>query len=129
MWCKSTAFAQQYMSDSHCDRGNAIVESKRKWRIPEWVELEEHQRNRICSHREDTNPFDESDWPQQFEWFTTKLERFNVRVFDTYGIRAAQLGLTLRNCGLNKRMHFSNSYYAFVFCSFQKSRMLHVSEP
>ena len=26
---------------------------------------------------EDTDPQDESDWPQQFEWFTTKLERFN----------------------------------------------------
>ena len=43
----------------------------------QWIELSGKQRNRICSHREDTNPFDESDWPQQFEWFTTKLERFN----------------------------------------------------
>jgi hypothetical protein len=34
MWCKPTAFAQQCMSYSNCDRGNAIVESKRKWRIP-----------------------------------------------------------------------------------------------
>ena len=33
MWCKPTTFAQQCMSYSNCDRGNAIVESKRKWRI------------------------------------------------------------------------------------------------
>ena len=30
------------------------------------------------------------------------------RVFDTYGISTTNLILTLRNCGLNKRMHFSS---------------------
>ena len=43
----------------------------------QWVELSENQRNRICLHKGDTDPLDENDWPQQFEWFTTKLERFN----------------------------------------------------
>lgn len=43
----------------------------------QWIELSGKQRNRICLHKEDTDPQDESDWPQQFEWFTTKLERFN----------------------------------------------------
>lgn len=32
---------------------------------------------------------------------------FGVRIFDTYGIRAAKLGLALRNCRLNKRWHFT----------------------
>ena len=29
------------------------------------------------------------------------------RVFDSYGISTANLVLTLRNCGLNKRMHYN----------------------
>ena len=43
----------------------------------QWVELSGRQRNRICLHKEDAHPEDETDWPQQFEWFTAKLERFN----------------------------------------------------
>ena len=31
-----------------------------------------------------------------------------VRVSDTYGISTKNLILTLRNCGLNKRMHFTS---------------------
>ena len=34
------------------------------------------------------------------------LWALGVRVFDTYGISTANLILTLRNCGLNKRMHY-----------------------
>ena len=58
---------EEEQDNIHTEMGEAL----------QWVELEEHQRNRICLHKEDTNPFDESDWPQQYEWFTTKLERFN----------------------------------------------------
>ena len=43
----------------------------------QWVELEEHQRNRICLHKEDTDPFDGNDWHRQYEWFTAKLELFD----------------------------------------------------
>ena len=32
---------------------------------------------------------------------------FGVRVFDACGIRETNLGLNLRNCGLNKRWHFT----------------------
>ena len=35
-----------------------------------------------------------------------KRPHLGVRVFDTYGISTTNLILTLRNCGLNKRMHF-----------------------
>ena len=58
---------EEEKSDIHTEMGEAL----------QWVELTERQRNRICLHKEDTNPFDESDWPQQYEWFTTKLEQFN----------------------------------------------------
>lgn len=34
---------------------------------------------------------------------------FGVGVFDTYGISTANLLLTLRDCGLNKRIHFMKS--------------------
>ena len=43
----------------------------------EWRELVENERSRISVSKADTDPLDESDWPQQFEWFTAKLERFN----------------------------------------------------
>ena len=46
----------------------------------QWIELSGKQRNRICLHKEDTNPLDENDWPHQYEWFTAQLERFN-RIF------------------------------------------------
>ena len=42
----------------------------------EWVELPGKERSRICLNKGDTDPLDENDWPQQYEWFTTKLERF-----------------------------------------------------
>ena len=58
---------EEEQDNIHTEMGEAL----------QWVELEEHQRNRICLHKEDTDPLDESDWPQQYEWFTTKLERFN----------------------------------------------------
>ena len=35
-----------------------------------------------------------------------KTPAFGVTVFDTYGISTQNLILILRNCGLNKRMHF-----------------------
>ena len=38
---------------------------------------------------------------------SSETPTFGVRVFDTYGISTENLILTLRNCGLNKRMHFS----------------------
>ena len=43
----------------------------------QWNELPGNKRSRIGLTKIDTDPSDESDWPQQFEWFTTKLERFN----------------------------------------------------
>ena len=43
----------------------------------QWNELPGNKRSRIGLTKVDTDPLDESDWPQQFEWFTTKLERFN----------------------------------------------------
>ena len=43
----------------------------------EWYELPENERSRICLNKGDTDPLDENDWPQQYEWFTTKLERFD----------------------------------------------------
>lgn len=48
----------------------------------EWNELPEHESSRICLNKGDTDPLDESDWLQQYEWFTAKLELFN-RVFRT----------------------------------------------
>ena len=43
----------------------------------EWYDLPENERSRICLNKEDTDPLDEKDWSQQYEWFTAKLERFN----------------------------------------------------
>ena len=31
----------------------------------------------IALYQADTDPLDENDWPQQYEWLTTKLERFD----------------------------------------------------
>ena len=39
-------------------------------------------------------------------------QKLGVRVFDTYGISTTNLILTLRNCGLNKRMHFNYCNHA-----------------
>ncbi|MXZ01211.1 DUF4268 domain-containing protein [Candidatus Poribacteria bacterium] len=44
----------------------------------EWSELPGNKRSRISLTKVDTDPLDENDWPQQYEWFTAKLE-----VFDT----------------------------------------------
>lgn len=43
----------------------------------EWYELPENESSRICLDKDDTDPLDENDWLRQYEWFTTKLERFN----------------------------------------------------
>lgn len=43
----------------------------------EWYELPERESSRICLNKGDTDPLDEDDWFQQYEWFTAKLERFN----------------------------------------------------
>ena len=42
---------------------------------------------------------------------SSETPTLGVRVFDTYGISTTNLILTLRNCGLNKRMHFTLSLY------------------
>ena len=43
----------------------------------EWHELPENERSRISLSKADTNPLDENNWPQQYKWFTAKLERFD----------------------------------------------------
>ena len=43
----------------------------------EWNELPNHKACRISLYRADTDPLDENDWPQQYEWLTAKLERFD----------------------------------------------------
>ena len=43
----------------------------------EWYELPDSESSRICLNKVDTDPLDENDWLQQYEWFSTKLERFN----------------------------------------------------
>ena len=43
----------------------------------EWYELPESESSRICFNKGDTDPLDENDWLQQYEWFTAKLERFD----------------------------------------------------
>ena len=44
-----------------------------------------------------------------------------VRVFDTYGIPKTKLVLTLRNCGLNKRMHF---IFLVLFHTYDKENLV-----
>ena len=43
----------------------------------EWDERPENTRSRISLSKAGTDPLDENDWPHQYAWFTTKLERFN----------------------------------------------------
>ena len=43
----------------------------------EWNELPTSERSRISLSKQDTDPLDENDWTQQYEWLTTRLERFN----------------------------------------------------
>ena len=42
-----------------------------------WNELPTSERSRISLSKQDTDPLDENDWTQQYEWLTTRLERFN----------------------------------------------------
>ena len=44
-----------------------------------------------------------------------KRKCVGVRVFDAYGISTTNLILTLRNCGLNKRMHYTLLCYRFKY--------------
>ena len=43
----------------------------------EYNELPESERSRICLNKVGTDPLDENDWRSQYEWFTTRLERFD----------------------------------------------------
>ena len=43
----------------------------------EWEELPGHKSSRISLRKEDTDPQDEADWPNQHEWLTSKLELFD----------------------------------------------------
>ena len=43
----------------------------------EWNELPTSERSRISLSKQDTDPLDENNWPQQYKWFTAKLERFD----------------------------------------------------
>ena len=43
----------------------------------EWNELPGNKRSRISLTKVDTDPLDEGDWTNQFEWFRVKLERFD----------------------------------------------------
>ena len=49
-------------------------------RTLEWCEPTGQIRKRIGLNKANTDPLDENDWPQQYEWFTTHLELF-VEVF------------------------------------------------
>ena len=46
--------------------------------------------------------------------YNQKRPHFGVRIFDTYGISTTKLVLTLRNCGLNKRMHFNSVEFIWM---------------
>ena len=43
----------------------------------EWNEAPEDERSQISLSKQNTDPSDENDWQHQYEWFTTRLERFN----------------------------------------------------
>ena len=56
---------------------------------------------------------------------SSETPTFGVRIFDTYRISTTNLILTLRNCGLNKRMHFRflfllvlNQIHSFLYILF-----------
>ena len=59
---------EEEQADIHTEMGEEL----------QWIELSGKQRNRICLHKEDTDPRDENDWPHQYEWFTTQLELFDT---------------------------------------------------
>jgi len=46
----------------------------------EWEDLPERQDRRIAQYLEDTNPDNESEWPQQHDWLAQRLNAFH-RVF------------------------------------------------
>ena len=46
--------------------------------------------------------------PSRSQIYILSLYTETHRVFDSYGISTTNLILTLRNCGLNKRMHFTD---------------------
>lgn len=43
----------------------------------EWEELPGRKSSRISLRKEDTDPGDETDWSNQYEWFASKLELFD----------------------------------------------------
>lgn len=43
----------------------------------EWDELPGSKSCRISIHKSNTDPLDETDWINQYKWFTSKLESFN----------------------------------------------------
>ena len=43
----------------------------------EWDQLPDNDSSRISFRKEDTDPTDEIDWPNQHEWFASKLELFD----------------------------------------------------
>ena len=57
----------------------------------EWNERPENERSRICLNKRNTNPLDENDWPNQYEWFAAKLERFDKVFWER--IRGAEIKL------------------------------------
>lgn len=42
-----------------------------------WQELPDKKASRIMVHKENTDPTDESDWPNQHSWMAERLERLN----------------------------------------------------
>ena len=42
-----------------------------------WNELPMSERSRISLSKQNTDPSDEDDWPHQYEWLATRLERFD----------------------------------------------------
>ena len=61
---------------------------------------------RLRGHGRSENPYWETFYHTDV---SPETSAFGVRIFDTYGISTKKLILTLRNCGLNKRMHFKLS--------------------
>ena len=72
-----------YMKGNDAEAHFQLLEEKQKeihnefGETLEWCGLPENESSRICLNKGDTDPLDENDWAQQYEWFTAKLERFN----------------------------------------------------
>ena len=43
----------------------------------EWAELQQHESSRVSLKKDNTDPTDETDWQNQHEWLTSKLELFD----------------------------------------------------